>query len=107
MTTPSSSLLLADTGRPDDARPGLGITKQPALFQWRVSSLLGEEYVPVFEDALRMLCIQATIQLMSFMSSPDSERPAFFTSEFMLLIIYVLLGVMLYWLVLRRLLGVS
>lgn len=86
--------------------PGLGITKQPALFNWRISDYVGEDYVPMFEDALRMLCIQATIQLMTFMSTSDSDRPAFFTSDFILLVVYILLGVMLYWLVLRRVLNV-
>jgi hypothetical protein len=97
----------ADAGGELSIVPGLGITKQPALFNWRVSEMLGSEYVPITEDILRMLCIQATIQLMSFMSSSDAERPAFWTSDFVLLVVYVILGVMLYWLVLRRMFVVS
>ena len=67
-----------------------------------VGRALGPEYAPMLDDVLRMVCIQLTIQVMLFFSG-DSER-AFLTREFLLLVTYIELGVLLYWLVVRKLL---
>lgn len=69
-----------------------------AMFTVPVSSLVGKEYIPLVDDVVRMVCIQCTIQLMIFLGG----GAAFFTSDFVLLVIYVVLGVMLYWLVVRK-----
>ena len=79
-----------------------GRSNVPAVFRVPVSERLGAEYVPLMQDALRMLCIQATVQLLGVLSQPAGSGLSFFTAEFVLLLIYVILGVMLYWLAVRR-----
>jgi hypothetical protein len=75
-----------------------------AVFTVPVSGLFGggTEYAAMAADAVRMMCIQVTIQLMVYLSSED-PLVGFFTSDFLLLLLYILLGVMLYWLALRKL----
>ena len=75
--------------------------KVPALFTVDVTSLVGAEYVPLAVDVVRMVCLQLTIQLMWYMSSPQDEP--FFSADFVILLMYVVLGVLLYWLAARRL----
>jgi uncharacterized membrane protein SirB2 len=58
-----------------------------------------KEYIPMVDDMLRVVCIQVAIQLMLF-ASGDSQ---FFTAEFIMLVIYIVLGVALYWLVAKKL----
>ena len=56
------------------------------------------------QDAIRMLCNQVTIQaMMSLSSGSGSDAVPFFSSDFLLLVVYVILGVMLYWLAVRKL----
>lgn len=58
-----------------------------------------KEYLPMIDDMLRVVCIQVAIQLMLF-ASGESQ---FFTAEFVMLVIYIVLGVALYWLVAKKL----
>lgn len=58
-----------------------------------------KEYIPMVDDMLRIVCIQVAIQLMLF-ASGESQ---FFTAEFIMLVIYIVLGVALYWLVAKKL----
>ena len=71
-----------------------------ALYSLKVSHLLGEEYVVMFDDIVRMMLIQFTIQLMFYMSSPERSL---ITEEFVLLLLYIILGICLYWLVFKKL----
>ena len=86
--------------------PAQDLQAEPALFRLHLSRALGPEYVPFVADCVRMLCIQATIQLMMTMSASPGSTVAFFSPDFVLLILYVLLGVMLYWLAVRRLVAI-
>lgn len=65
-----------------------------------VSRFLGPEYIPLCDDASRMFLIQLTIQLMFYLSVSDK---AFMTDEFVLLLLYIMLGICLYWLVFKKL----
>lgn len=62
-----------------------------------------KEYIPMLDDMLRVVCIQVAIQLMLF-ASGESQ---FFTAEFVMLVIYIVLGVALYWLVAKKLLSLK
>jgi hypothetical protein len=73
---------------------------QPALYNVDVSSKLGPEYVNLFDDVARMVLIQLTIQLMFYLTAPDR---GFITDEFVLLVLYIVLGVSMYWLVFKNL----
>jgi hypothetical protein len=73
----------------------------PTLYVVNISSKLGKNFIPIFEDIVRMFIIQVTIQFMFYLSDP-SQR-AFFTEEFILLVFYITLGVLMYWLVFKGL----
>jgi hypothetical protein len=73
----------------------------PALYTVDLSSTFGAEYKHLAHDMLRMLCIQATIQIMIYFSGDSATT--LLTREFLLLLIYVEMGVLLYWLVIRKL----
>ena len=82
--------------------PSMGNTEiaHPSLFTFNVSKDFGKEYVDVFYDIARMMTIQITIQLMMYLT--DNEKFPFFSIEFVLLCIYVVLGVLMYWLIFRK-----
>lgn len=73
------------------------------LYTVDIAKIVGVEYVGMFEDIIRMICIQFTIQVMLYLE--DSSRAGVFTGEFMALLCYIVLGVLLYWLVFRSILG--
>jgi hypothetical protein len=73
------------------------------FFLLDVSNKLGQEYVHMFDDFLRMFTIQFTLQLMLYLSDPYDN--AFVSGDFVLLVFYIFLGVALYWLVFRNLIG--
>ena len=77
-------------------------TTSTSFYLLNISNRLGgEEYVHMCNDFLRMVAIQTTLQLMVFLSNPSET--AFISAEFILVLIYILIGLSLYWLVLRKL----
>lgn len=75
-----------------------------ALVKLDMSAAIGADFVPMANDIVRMVCIQAAIQMMLVLSSGGERGIAFFSAEFLLLVFYIALGVMLYWLAVRKLL---
>lgn len=73
----------------------------PPLFEVDVTRELGPGYTAFVEDVVRMLCIQLTIQIMIYCSS-EAGTMSFVSPQFILMMAYVVLGVALYWLVLKR-----
>ena len=59
-----------------------------------------KDYIPLCEDIARMVLIQVSIQLLMFATNPSENQ--FFSAEFILLVIYIILGVCLYWLVFKK-----
>lgn len=74
----------------------------PPLFTIDISREWGPGYALFLEDVARMICIQFTIQIMIYFTTPGSV--GFFTSEFLMMLTYVIMGVAVYWLVLKRVL---
>jgi hypothetical protein len=68
-----------------------------------VTRAWGAGYAPFLEDVVRMTCVQATIQLMIFFSAGGGAISALLTAELVLLMVYVVFGVGVYWLAVRRL----
>lgn len=71
---------------------------------WNVplsATALSPEYALMIQDLVRMFVIQFSIQFMLFLT--DSERYAFFSAEFAILLIYIAIAVMIYWLLFRKL----
>lgn len=63
-------------------------------------SLPSKEYVGMMDDIARMIIIQFTIQFLYFINNKEGE--AFFTLDFFLLLVYIVLGVSLYWLIFKK-----
>jgi hypothetical protein len=72
-----------------------------SLYELKVSEYINEEYLPFLEDLIRMLILQVTLNFMYFVKDP-SQSP-FFSLEFLELILYVCMGVAVYWLVFKSL----
>lgn len=75
----------------------------PPMFEIDVTREWGPGYAVFLEDVSRMLCVQLTIQMMMFFSSAPGSI-SFLSTEFLVMLAYVVLGVALYWLVLKRVL---
>lgn len=63
-------------------------------------ALPNKEYVPLMDDICRMVIIQFTIQFLYYINNKEDE--GFFTLDFLLLLIYIVLGVCLYWLIFKK-----
>ena len=63
-------------------------------------SLPNKEYIGMMDDIARMIIIQFTIQFLYFINNKEGE--AFFTLDFFLLLVYIVLGVSLYWLIFKK-----
>lgn len=68
-----------------------------ALYTVNVPS---KDYLELVNDIVRMATIQITIQFLFFLNDPS--RVSFFSADFILLLIYVILGVCVYWLIVKR-----
>lgn len=64
-----------------------------------VTTAVGPGYAVYLDDVVRMLCIQLTIQVLISLSNGSS----LVSVESVLIMLYVVLGVSLYWLVFKRL----
>jgi hypothetical protein len=71
------------------------------LYKFNISKHVGKEYLPFIEDVLRMFTIQVVLQFMIFVHSPSTNH--FFDVRFIEVLVYILLGVSMYWLVLKKL----
>ncbi len=60
-----------------------------------------KEYIGLIDDIARMVIIQFSIQLLLYATSPEENQ--FFSADFVLLLLYIILGVCLYWLVFKKL----
>lgn len=63
-------------------------------------TLPNKEYVGMMDDVTRMVIIQFTIQFLYYINNKEGE--GFFTLEFFLLLVYIVLGVCLYWLIFKK-----
>lgn len=59
-----------------------------------------KEYVELADDIARMVIIQVAIQFLYYLN--NSEQVQFFSADFVLLVIYMVLGILLYRLVFRK-----
>ena len=82
-------------------KKNLVLVRSDTLIDLEVSSVLGDEYIPLINDLSRMITLQVIIQLMLSMRDPV-EYP-FFSQHFFELLFYIVLGLMTYWLVVRKL----
>lgn len=71
------------------------------LVQFELSDYIDKEYLPMIEDIIRMVMLQFTVNLMYFIKNPDTT--SLFSLEFIELLIYIVLGVSVYWLLFKKL----
>ena len=79
----------------------MGNKEGDALVDLNVSENVGNEYVPLVDDTLRMLTLQIIIQFM--LSLRDSKEYSMLSEGFFELLFYIVLCLMFYWLVIRKL----
>lgn len=83
-------------------RPGPTRTcDEQSFFCIDATDAIGKDGVRALNDVLRMLSIQFTVQMLMYFNDPKCST--FFTADFVLLTLYVVMGVLVYWLILRRL----
>jgi hypothetical protein len=83
----------------------LGNKDGDTLLDLDISSNIGEEYVPLMDDVTRMITLQVIIQLM--LSLRDNNEYPFFSQTFFELLFYIVLGLMTYWLIIRKVIKIS
>lgn len=71
-----------------------------AVYKIDISSLWGKEYVTMMDDIARFVAIQFMIQLLLF--TMDGSSFPFFSADFLLLLMFIVIGVMFYHLVIIR-----
>ena len=71
-----------------------------SIFHVHISKYMGTEYIGMFNDMARFLTIQIAIQMMLY--TLDPAKFAFFSSDFMMLLIFIIVGVLLYWLIFKK-----
>ena len=76
-----------------------------SLYEFKITDYVSEEYLPYIEDIVRMVILQVTINFMYF--SKDPLQSPFFSMEFMELILYVCMGVTVYWLIFKSLIKIN
>jgi hypothetical protein len=76
-------------------------TKSDALIDIDVTNTIGEDFSFLADDVTRMLILQIIIQFM--LSMRDNKEYPFFSQSFFELLFYIILGLMFYWLVVRKL----
>jgi hypothetical protein len=72
-----------------------------ALLDFNVTKFIDQEYVPYIEDLIRMITLQFVIQFMYFVKDPANND--LMSLSFLELIIYIVIGVSVYWLIFKKL----
>lgn len=68
-----------------------------------VFQIPNKDYIDVIDDVFRMVTIQLSIQFLYFLNSSDNV--SLFSTDFVLLVIYMILGILFYRLVLRKMIA--
>jgi len=75
--------------------------KDKSIFHLQITKYMGAEYIGMFNDMARFITIQIAIQMMLY--TMDPVKFAFFSSDFMMLLLFIIVGVLLYWLIFKKL----
>jgi hypothetical protein len=74
---------------------------QSSVFVIDISKHVGNDFAPMANDFVRMLCIQVAIQVLM----TSGGGPGIFSAEFLMLLFYIAIGVLLYWAVVRKIIS--
>ena len=83
----------------------LGQLDTRSFFEINVSKRLGPDMAYGLADAMRLLSIQIVVQALLYFNNPACD--AFFTSDFVLMSLYIVTGALVYWLIVRRIVKLS
>ncbi len=72
-----------------------------SLMEVNVTKIIDKEYVAYIEDVIRMVILQCIINFMYF--SKDPTNNSFFSLEFFELVLYIIIGLSVYWLIFKKL----
>lgn len=72
-----------------------------SLYEVDISSHIGKEYIPMMEDLARFITIQICIQFMLY--STDPSNFSMFSADFLMLLLFIIVGVLFYWLIIKKL----
>lgn len=76
-----------------------------SLVEINVTNFIDKEYVPFFEDLIRMLLLQIVIHFMYF--SRDPTNNVFFSVELFELLLYISVGISVYWLLFKKIIKLT
>ena len=76
---------------------------EQSIYTIDISGRWGKEYIPMMDDILRFVAIQFMIQILMY--SMDASMFPFFSPDFFLLLIFIVIGVMFYHLVFKRIIA--
>ena len=68
-----------------------------------LSEKIGKEYLPAVEDITRMIVLQVFVQIMMYLRNPSEN--SLFDVEFIELLLYIVLGICVYWLLFKKLIN--
>jgi hypothetical protein len=70
------------------------------LYEIKISEYIQPEYIEYFEDVIRMITLQFIIQFMYFIKSPNENT--LFSYNFIELVLYIIIGLSVYWLIFKK-----
>lgn len=74
-------------------------------YDLNVSEYLGQDYIRIVDSICKMLTVQIIVQFMYFVKSPYENL--FFSAAFFELILYLVVGLCVYWLIFKRLIKIT
>lgn len=72
-----------------------------ALLEFNVTKYIDKEYIPYIEDLIRIIILQVVIQIMYFVKDPSNND--LLSLNLLELVIYICIGVSVYWLIFKKL----
>jgi hypothetical protein len=70
---------------------------EESLYTFQVPN---KDYIELIDDIARMVIIQVSIQFLYYINNAD--QVPFFSGDFLLLVVYMVLGILMYRLVFRK-----
>jgi hypothetical protein len=75
------------------------------LYELNISKMIGKEYSLFVNDLVRILVIHTIYDLMVFLNNPGTH--SLFNASFFEHILFMTLGILTYWLIVRKIIYVS
>ena len=75
------------------------------MYELDVTEKIGKEYIPMVEDITRMFILQVFVQFMMFIRNPNEN--GLFDANFIEMLLYIILGLCVYWLVFKKLIKIK